>query len=568
MPDISNFLVAKAYMNVLIRYTGTTNANFTNDTVYMCTQTQSGYEWTAPDNSFTNRPMTEAEAKNILSRLKTTINTRLANTVDTSVESLPIINDARMIKSKEETTGKLKTSRLNINAISEGSTFKIHNTPESYDPSETDVDLSMDQIMKAIDGVAIINSILGFNDIDKNVISSFGNNIDQSLGQVTKTPTGAAEYKTIKDGVEYKYTRITQTSIKNARQKLYDVIRRNVVAGGKGYKIYGLVTPASGDPATTNINAVNMEKTTAQIGYVNDMLNNRIPQLIKYVQDFVQASTTPGSRNDTGNQNITSAFDFYVLDYVTQVLEAETELYVAIRRAYGKKTPDAQGHYSSGDEYFQQNKAPFMSSMCNGACAGLCYGSCIGTCNGCGGCTSYCTSECGGTCATECALNCRGACQGTCIDECQGTCNDQCTSACYSDCNINCGINCTGKCISACSTKCQNGCLGGCKTTCDSGCKNTCEENCGEGCETSSASKALPQTTEPKNVIVHHDDPNPNKGNVNRGGGGPSTHGFWDPEHNVPQVAVLEGGNWVNPSTGQPVPDEAITKPGDSNPYR
>lgn len=171
---------------------------------------------------------------------------------------------------------------------------------------------------------------------------------------------------------------------------------------------------------------------------------------------------------------ISITFDYDVLNYLCDVIEAENNLFDKLFSITGKN----QDHKSE-DIHYMANRAPFDQSSCRQCCVGLCAGSCYGTCNGCGACTSFCSGTCDTNCSGTCLNVCRSSCEESCKDECNG-CDGECKGGCILECTSICGTECTGKCG---DSKCASGCYGTTKdVSMACGCGSTCSSVCGSTC--------------------------------------------------------------------------------------
>ena len=244
-----------------------------------------------------------------------------------------------------------------------------------------------------------------------------------------------------------------------------------------------------------------------QIDYINALLKDIGGNIITYVKSFVEENAfIYGETLDNEKfQNISIAFDYYLIDYFVQLMEWENKLFDDLFEFY-KKIPSE--NRTRDNQHAQYNYAPGMHASCNNACVGLCYGSCVGTCNGCGSCTSYCDVACGDTCTHTCQTTSdNGTCHGSCYDECVGGCALTCSEECRDSCSTGCMKACTTACKGACGTTCTNACNNKCITSCITGCKDSCNDSCGSSCEGSATAKTPPPTTEPKNEVVEDKTP-------------------------------------------------------------
>lgn len=519
---------------------------------------------------FSTRPMSDDQAKSLLDRLAIT----LADRIELSKNESSHYNwkDNGQRQAYLEKVEPLVKSIANINKLKTNGAYNIAThelsvAPEAI-PSGEDPDnpMSIENakfIIKAIDGIAIINSILSINDIrniytgdpDRNLFANgLINNAIRASNKVDETYDGNKDFPWGKLTPPYnkKYT-IEYASLRGKggdrngtrtrsiiQKRVYPHFTTNsedpfYTFSGLLYKYINVIYMVAGSDSVNKVqdhlgnyyyNRVSADCHTDEFGftfdpdfsdtiaysgtqdqYVRDALNLIAPNngsntkisddVIKYVKDFVMDYIKSNERG-VWHQPISAVFDYYVIDYLVQILEAEFELFDELRRVYEWKTLSFNTHTTDilGPNVGQENEyrkveiqqfndAPFYYSTCNGAsCVGLCYGSCVNTCNGCGGCTGYCSTACGGTCTYECVA-CTGSCSGECFIECQNKCTTGCDAVCKSGCEHDCSTGCTESCKGNCKNACS-GCSSGCLNECQGGCKTNCVGTCGYECSTSS----------------------------------------------------------------------------------
>jgi len=386
----------------------------------------------------------------------------------------------------------------NVSIYQKNKFYKCVEDSGSYSWIEFDpIDTSSANIIKAIDGIAIINSILRINEIDNDI----DNIADESCKRIIKAINNGLSYTD--STKQYLINNIihvdvypngtTDTDIVNAKTKYANVILINT------------------DTDDFNFNSDDPTDRANQKEYIISVLED-ITDIIKYVKTFTTFYVEAYADGSDAHQNITSAFDYYVLDYIVQMIEAENELFATLLAKYEKfpMAPDERRLKRDLDlktiQHKQNNHAPFVGSMCNGSCVGLCYGSCITTCNGCGGCASYCSTYCGASCYDNCGTSaCTSTCNSTCKDSCQGYCERTCTITCGDTCTSSCITGCKGQCKGECDTSCSNTCRGQCVSGCIDGCAETCMTSCGQSCQSTSASKNKISSPNPVNYRTETD---------------------------------------------------------------
>ena len=428
--------------------------------------------------SYWNHPMTDRQAKNLLTRIRRAFEYR--NGVidqDTRWKATEVPSITASINNIDLT--KKPSGDYNIEAMDDD----IVANDDTFEASDAN-------IIKAIDGIAIINSLLRINEID----STIENAANTSYKKIRKAFDNGQSYQNHKkdymiNGVSLTdlFPDATDVDIVTARDRYLNVITVNVNSNDFEFESDDIVERES------------------QRDYIFNTLED-IADIIKYVKNFTDTYIKPLSDATDTHQNITSAFDYYLLDYIVQMIEAENILFEALLTKYEKivLTNDDRSTREIiplNTQRRQYNHAPFVGSMCNGSCTGLCFGSCESTCNGCGGCTGYCSSYCGGSCYGQCGnaacdSNCSGTCKTGCKDACQGLCAKQCSEACESACTGTCTTQCKDGCKGKCSSSCDNQCISGC----NDGCFSKCTGGCGQSCAGSASAKNPISTTQPRDV--------------------------------------------------------------------
>ena len=502
---------------------------------------------------YSTRPMTDTQAKDLLLRLSNVLKYRMnlskkytgrADGTRQWRENM-VPNQREFYESK--LTG-LETSQANINKLASQANRNDYNieaheisvpVPEDDDPpvyptgetntgGQPDPVTSAKFIIKSIDGIAILNTILNINDIrniyvgapdGRKFANGLINDAFRASEKIDETYDGNKNYpwrnqkyngkqyiRHYTDGgivQECEYPHFT----KDSSNKWYTFT-------GKFYKYVntlGILHGSSGNPHYVSY-MPNAFKTDAygfkfdanfaditghadQQQYIYDVLNtisnldgNVSAEFVNYVKSFAIDYIKTNTKKPNNLYPVSSAFDYYLIDYLVQILEAEYELYVALLDNYRWATSSEIGANKSL-ESLQYNDAPFYYSSCNGAsCVGLCYGSCVNTCNGCGGCTKFCTTSCGGTCIADCAKGCKTSCGDVCGSGCTSKCDNSCVAACKADCDTYCSKGCKDGCKTACVGNCSTNCTEGCNDGCKDGCKFQCQGECGYECGVSCGS--------------------------------------------------------------------------------
>lgn len=433
-------------------------------------------------SSYRNHPMSDEQAKDLMRRIKSAFEYRNG-----------LLQNGSRWKSTAQSVDILDISINNINAIFNTTTgdYNIEAgdaTVEGEDPSFTSSDAN---IIKAIDGIAIINSLLRINEIDDNIDDVANTSCNKIVKAISNGQTFTNHMK------QYLVNEIvhvdvypnanTDTDIINAKNKFVNVILINTDTNDFNFE--------SDDPTERN----------NQKEYIISVLSD-ISDIIKYVKAFTTYYVEANADGSDVHQNITSAFDYHVLDYIIQMIVAENELFATLLSKYEKHiVPDRLTHDSVpiDEQRIQYNHAPFIGSMCNGSCVGLCYGTCITTCNGCSSCTSYCSTYCGASCYGTCGnAVCDSTCSNTCKGECKDYCQQTCTVSCGDDCDTSCIESCLSECKGTCDTSCINTCDNKCVNECLDGCKTDCTTNCGKSCLSESSSKNVISNPKDTNVIT------------------------------------------------------------------
>lgn len=389
-----------------------------------------------------------------------------------------------------------------------------------YEWTEVDpVDTSDANIIKAIDGVAIINSLLRINEIGDDMTEI----ANTSYNKILKAFINGSSYKN--HTKEYILNGKTLTDVFPNESTDADI------AAAKTKYINVITINTSTDDF--NFESDDAAKRLKQKSYIETILHD-ISDIIKYVNAFTDAYLRP--YDEGTHQNVTTAFDYYVLDYIVQMIEAENALFVTLLTKYARtiiEDPTAKVDIDVSIQHKQFNHAPFVGSMCNGACVGLCFGSCVTTCNGCGGCTSYCSSYCGASCFGDCG-------NATCVDNCAGTCKGECTGDCQGACTKDCGDDCSSSCITSCAHECKGSCTGGCSiscsdkcsTGCNDGCFTSCTSSCGHSCSGGAAAKSPSKSPQPANTKTINTNTRNNIGLYTQSGINTSNNVDSSPYHN------------------------------------
>ena len=448
-------------------------------------------------DSYKTHPMTDDQAKSIMDRIKLSFQYRngmIIGTDNTWKDKDPTNNPHdREQNSLEKSIDNIERTKN----ISGEYNIEANSDDIPGDTSAGEIDASDANIIKAIDGIAIINSLLRINELDSNIddiaekscntiVKAFNNGKTYSNHTHTYYVNGNTECKIV-------YPNDTlDTDIVNAKNKYHNVITMNTESDDF---IFDLTM---------------FEDKQQHKDYVMEVLSS-IDDIIKYVKEFTTGHIRAYADGTDVHQNITSAFDYYLLDYIIQMIDAENNLFSTLFNKYKKadipisfrhpSLNDGMGEIDLATQRKQYNRAPFIGSMCNGSCIGLCFGSCTNTCNGCGGCTSYCGSYCGASCYGTCGdAKCESNCSGTCKGTCEGTCERTCARNCGDNCDDSCIETCKEECKGTCQSLCSTGCSDKCVNTCNTGCKTSCSKNCGKSCQNTSASKNPVTSPQPNNI--------------------------------------------------------------------
>ena len=474
-----------------------------------------------PTKAHSQHPMSAEEANELFVEIKRVFNDRQA-----------IIDEIKRNYNKYS-ENRISTSILNINnrlvnnagaAIPFDSNveYPITEPPsEPVDPYEN-VDRPEDTIIRTVDGIAIINSLLNINELDSRL---------------------------------HKAAVRSQYYINRAIKSRESDLKKEYTDGNGKYQCELYIDSSEVEPGTPLGDAYHAYDTVtrelATNSYLRTMIGiddeGLIRNLITYVKNFTNQYVEYKKSGTV--QNITSAFDYEVLHYATLLIDAENCLLDELCKKYKKATMTTVGatnklHVTDpAEQHLQYNKAPFIGSTCNAVCVGICTGSCYGTCNGCGGCTSYCDYTCGsaciGSCQTECMSN---NCKSVCGTECTSSCSQSCTNKCSNGCDTICVGNCTGNCTTFCVGTCTTGCNSSCLKDCNTGCRTECKEECGASCTNEAATKTVIANPNPPNEVS----------NSNRGYSGPRTRAVYVDGYSVPQVSAQESdGTWTY--NGSPV---------------
>lgn len=396
-----------------------------------------------PQKAAKNHPMTASQANDLFSRISNALSYR-----DNLINQIHRVNASF-------SDNRLALSIADIySRVAEGVALPFEDDVDPNTDPYAGVSNPGNTIIRTLDGVSILNSLIKINELDSSIRVKATSSLNAA------EPGAKTDYNDTKNGkwVSYKFIKTTDTAIVNAWNAYRDTIKLDTEIPKERYIYHILV---------------------------------KLRDIIKYVKDFTNYMYTvlPNTDGSEIHQNISSAFDYDVLDYIVKIIVCENALLSAILSKYTVANKTADGKVTQkAQEYRQFNGAPFLGSICNAVCLGLCKGSCAGTCNGCGGCTSYCDTSCGGSCVKVCETECSAVCQGGCINTCNG---------CSQNCDVNCSLNCTGGCRNTCGGNCGTECSGICKGTCntgcfkecDTGCKNECNDVCGGSCETEASAK-------------------------------------------------------------------------------
>lgn len=501
--------------------------------------------------------MSAEQARSLLGRLYTVLSNRLSLTngswKDNSQKQAYIERNVNLSKSKANIE-KLKKSNGEYNIEQHEDAF-ASDTAVPEDPNDY-----AKFVIKAMDGIAILNTILNINDIrganynmsDIDTNRGFNGLVNEAIRSLHMADSTKHNWsynntykkEETKDGKKrvYLYPHLTtdtgDTVWYNYTKKFYKYYNTITMRNGSvnlpvnpyyAYKPgdcadnydakYSFVFDDNFISIMPSAIIIPGDQTgrTSQKQYILKVIDDISPHattpstdFVKYVKDFavnmdrIGILTTP---TDSQMNPISSAFDYYLLDYLTQILESEYELFVTLKTIYSRKQPDTSG--VNDVQRMQFNDAPFYGATCNGAsCVGLCYGSCVNTCNGCGGCASFCTTTCGGACKNACST-CSAGCDDMCKDQCGGLCDASCVANCRADCTEGCSSGCTG-CSKTCSTACISDCRGDCISNCKDGCKENCKGSCGNECGAGCGYACKSDSTAPAIVA--------NQGTTTRGG--------------------------------------------------
>lgn len=525
--------------------------------------------------SFMSKPMTDAQARSLIDRLKMVIDYRIALS-----KGNVVWRDVAQKTRYDGFNRELHKDITNIDRVKNGSTYKIeahdvtvgssadydavvlppehpetdkvyHYTGDTtedfvhnkyylyngsswvdctgpdhpvYPDGETTDDnpdpiKSAKFIIKSMDGVAILNSILSFDDIRPIYAGDpdgqqFGNGIInralRSLALIDpdnpdhKSSTYRINMKQNGDIVWVSQHREYPTHEDSKWDQFYvkfEKLSKTIAMeqnSGNGYvldhdydvNVYGMTQRQYVNDIIDFIEHAGAGSRYHLITYVKDFVNDYIRAGTKLPSHPPKSGTAAFPDADIPGQAITAAFDYYLLDYIVQILEAENGLWAVLMlpELYGKPTyPSTTPKHNKDDTTTygkQQNDAPHYWSTCGGYCVGLCVGSCVNTCNGCGGCTSFCSTQCGDTCRADCIGSCGGeACDNQCYNGCYTSCESECVQACKMDCETGCKERCTTACVDTCKDACKTGCKTQCAGNCKDGCKTDCIGNCGTSCD-------------------------------------------------------------------------------------
>lgn len=533
-------------------------------------------------NKYEHRPMSATQANDLMDRILTVFTYRKNIWDSANSYTNPHMNGIRQ-------------SITNINKLNDKRPqSKIDDVDMEEDPN-----LSNENTIRAVDGIAILNSILNVNDISKNFngkASSIANLGDITIvewkSQILKVITA---YTNIVTHI-YRKDNSSGSTVTNALATQIVNMRNTLIAvahftsgyyDNSPYKIDGqwdtsVMSTELSKPYmiyefdTNHFGDTEIEAKLAQIDYINAVLADiKDKKIITYVKDFTEKYVIAKSGNNDVFQNITIAFDYYVLDYLVQILEFENTLFGYLVEYY-QKIPSSDR--TRDNQHAQYNTAPGMHSSCNTSCVGLCYGSCVGTCNGCGSCTSFCGVQCGATCTSTCQTTAdNGTCKDGCATSCGVGCDVNCTKDCKSDCNAACVKSCSLVCAGKCSSECTSDCNTKCVSTCNTGCKTSCTGTCGENCIGSASSKNNVANNNPKpetvNTARNTNNIYPSK--VTPSSGGPSstisTYVGWVEGYAVPQVLHKNPDGSYSHTDGAGNTTNNVTLTKDSpynNPYK
>lgn len=235
-------------------------------------------------------------------------------------------------------------------------------------------------------------------------------------------------------------------------------------------------------------------------GYVGE---DELVRVKKLLSDFSTGPVRirPVKITENGSEeNITEAFDYHLLVYLTKCLEIENIIY----KSKYEKYRQARVYVQFDDQLRKRFHTAYFNdvSSCRSSCVGLCAASCDTTCYGCGGgCAGQCTEECADcskSCVSTCSTDCVGGCKG--CNGCSNSC-DGCTNSCSADCGSNCTNGC-GDCAGSCF-----GTTTGAVITC--GCGGQCTTDCSTDCTGNSGAPTKISVDDPPVVIEPDTIPSP-----------------------------------------------------------
>ena len=280
-----------------------------------------------------------------------------------------------------------------------------------------------------------------------------------------------------------KYTPTDDTNILDIHGMsiINSILKVNAISNRFTDKYFNNATRYSNEPeylAMVNNADSNFISFVNSKGYDGSVELTRVKKLI---DDFSNGPVRirPVNISITGSEeNITEAFDYHLLVYLTICLKIENDIY---KKKY-QQFIDAK-RSNAGSKLFHTSKFNDVSS-CRSSCVGLCSASCDTTCYGCGGsCAGQCTQSCA-DCSKSCTMTCSNGCSGGCSG-CNG-CSSGC-NGCTNSCTGTCGNTGAGGC-----EKCDGSCYGstsGATLTC--GCGSTCNTECGISCTSQAAQPTL-----------------------------------------------------------------------------
>ena len=391
-----------------------------------------GYE--VSKYGYSTRPMSDDQAKSLLTRLKNTLEDRIRLSDD--IERYPWRDDGQRKKYLDKVTSKLNKSISNIENDLENGNIVAHEMsvaseaiPSGEDPTKPNDIVNAKYIIKAMDGIAMINTILNIDDIrniydeepDGNLFANgIINNAIRGSNKVDETYPYNKDYKwgnlvppytktytiTSRPDKLIKQTRLYPHFTKTATDPFYRF-------SGLLYKYINVINMVAGNDSVNKLqdrvpnqtsyywDRVNDECHSTEYGfkfdpnfsdtidysstqkqYIIDALNLISPtdagnkaasvsaDIVKYVQDFARDYIK--SNENKSHQPISSVFDYYVIDYIIQILETEFEVFDALLTVYKWQSLDKNTHTinTSGPdigkpnsdrnkEILQLNDAPF-----------------------------------------------------------------------------------------------------------------------------------------------------------------------------------------------------------------